>query len=135
MCAQQNKLREIKKKTSWLKQSRKHYFIYKIFCEFSLLWYRRFRALCPRGNMTKDKLDIVYHKLFVGGESDFFSKEICRRFDVVGKNYLDFKVIFRLIYFSFLWINTNFNMVGKNYLDFKVIIRIFFSLLLINSDF
>jgi hypothetical protein len=57
--------------------------------------------------MTKDKLDIVYHKLFVGGESDFFSKEVSRRFDVVGKNYLDFKVILG-IFFSLLLINSNF---------------------------
>jgi hypothetical protein len=39
-------------------------------------WFKRFRALCQRGNMTKDKLDIVYHKLFVGGNSDFFSEQV-----------------------------------------------------------
>ena len=39
-------------------------------------WFKRFRALCPRGNMTKEKLDIVYHKLFVGGDSDFLSEQV-----------------------------------------------------------
>ena len=42
-------------------------------------WFKRFRALCPRGNMTKDKLDIVYHKLFVGGDSHFFSEQVSLR--------------------------------------------------------
>ena len=55
-------------------------------------WFRRFRALCPRGNMTRDKLDIVYHKLFIGGEPDYFSETILDRFIVDDKKYLDFKV-------------------------------------------
>ena len=61
-------------------------------------WFRRFRSICPRGDMTRENLAAVYHKIFIGGgESDFFSKEIFRRFDTAKKKCLDFKASGRLI--------------------------------------
>ncbi len=43
-------------------------------------WFRRFRALCPRGNLTPDKLDTVYHKLFIGGDASFFVQQARKYF-------------------------------------------------------
>lgn len=84
-------------------------------------WFRRFRTMCPRGDMTIDhvkcyfnysfifnitnfnfmmcfQLVATYNKLFVGGGNpDFFSELIFEQFDVNHKHSLDFKVHYYLL--------------------------------------
>ncbi len=79
-------------------------FFFKLWCKKNtkfaekeiMKWFRRFRALCPRGNMTPDKLDTVYHKLFVGGDATFF-KEQARKTSVNFINVLPKHFLYEIL--------------------------------------